>query len=243
MPRPLLLNQLKNTGTIGTNDREARRYNLAMTRKSLSTVVFAGAVLLLSGCAASAPAESQDNPQSSQSAGNSGPSRPASPQPAQMSWQDACVLSVADVAAVLAPIGITIDHTDNAEANLGDPPSCAYDGPDGSAGTLDITLLPYDISTTDEDFGFLTSGSGVGWRAPDPASGYRNACRAAQAAYGATCTPAIGGGYISTTKTNEALVFLNGKSFCDFTLLFFGGGDAPSSVYQTIAEKIAAAKP
>jgi hypothetical protein len=232
--------------SVRTNSRRRKvvsRVPFARTQCPLLPVVIAGTVtasLLLAGCSSKdeSPAPAHSVPTASHAASNPTSSPKAStPAPAPASWQDACLLTAASVASALAPYGVVIDHTHDGEVNLDDYPTCSYDGPSDGTGAFTIYQIPYDASTT---YGFLTTGlPDTGWRAPDAQSGYTNTCKAAQADGGATCVPTIGQGLVVGNNINEAVLFVSGGHFYDFSVLLFAGGDVPHSVYQTLAQQMA----
>lgn len=156
-----------------------------------------------------------------------------------ISWQDTCILSIADINAVLEPQGIVIDRTEDAAVNSDDYPGCWYHGPeDSGTGSVTIIRVPYSPSTR---FGFETDGTAGGWLAPDAATGYANACAQATAERpGTQCMPTIGAGYVHSTS-NTAVIFLDGTGFYTLDVLRYSGWDVTDETYLTFGSMIAAA--
>lgn len=156
-----------------------------------------------------------------------------------ISWEDTCILSIADINAVLEPQGIVIDRTEDPAVNSTDYPGCSYQGPEDSGkGSVTIIRVPYSPSTR---FGFETDYAAGGWLAPDAATGYANACAQATAERpGTQCIPTIGAGYVHSTS-NTAVIFLDGTGFYTLNVLRYSGSGVTDETYPIFGSLIAAA--
>lgn len=162
------------------------------------------------------------------------PSEPAD----TMSWEDTCILSMADINAVLEPQGIVVDRTEDPAVNDTDYPGCTYQGPeDTGTGSVTIIHVPYSPS---QKYGFETNGTSGGWLAPDAATGYANACAMATAERpGTLCDPAIGKGYVHSTS-NTAVIFLDGPGFYTLNVLRYADFNITAQTYPAFGALIAA---
>jgi hypothetical protein len=214
-----------------------------------------GMLLALSACAPSGASTGsggsghQGGSTTGNSAAGGGSSTAAQPSPtsspstgidldADGSWQLACVLTPAQVNSILAPAGITVNSTEPGSTT--DNADCSYMGAN-SAGGSDFQLAAYDPTQT---YGFLTSGTpAADWVAPNPAQGYANACKAAQANGGAQCIPTIGRGLVVGDTYNQAVLFVDGPAFFSLNILYFNGNTAAATTYIALAKSVAATGP
>ncbi|MEO8529176.1 MAG: hypothetical protein ABI435_08865 [Pseudolysinimonas sp.] len=228
-----------------SNERERTPLTGVRVRGAFGVLVGLAALALVAGCSSAPsvhPVDGDPAPTQPVDTPTIDPAPAPAPQPLGLrgpsSWGEVCVLSIADVNAVVEPEGITVTSTEDGTMNEDDPPTCLYEG---DAGSFDIGFHPYEPSGT---FGFLLpsiAAGGEGWAAPDAASGYRNACAAAQADGGAECIDSVGAGYVISDGINEAVLFINGAGFYDLSTLLFRGDTTSPDSYRQLGTLVAAA--
>jgi hypothetical protein len=150
---------------------------------------------------------------------------------AENSWRAACALPLATVAQQTAPLGTDVKELDYNQ--LGDA-ECEYDTAHSSSiPSLGIQLREYDSSTS---YGTNDTGTGE-WHAPDPATGYQQACQA----WGGQCVTGIGDGVALSEDGTTAQVFLNGPYFYQLQLYELQGSSGSGQILLTLAKELGTA--